>query len=98
MDSHPSQVVENILQSIKPTRHKDSNTTADVKLPGKSSVPSRFRLVSPKKAGFHDVVQQVTQETNPHKGFKQAVKTVINATKNGKVYENKGEEQTEEQI
>lgn len=74
LDSHPSQVVENILQSMRPP------ATGDSSLPGATSVPSRFRLLTAAGGGFHSLVQQVTQD-RAKTGFKQAAKTLINANK-----------------
>eukprot|EP00090_Calanus_glacialis_P005596 TRINITY_DN1432_c1_g1_i2.p1 TRINITY_DN1432_c1_g1~~TRINITY_DN1432_c1_g1_i2.p1 ORF type:complete len:197 (+),score=65.11 TRINITY_DN1432_c1_g1_i2:97-687(+) len=85
LDSHPSQVVENILQSMKSTNHEDNKSPSDAKLPGTSSVPSRFKLVNPKRKSLHSIVEQATQENNPKTqnmaGFKQAAKKVIQANK-----------------
>ena len=83
--------MENILQSIKPVQSEDNKNPAEAKLPGTTSVPSRFKLVNPKRKSLHDIVEQVTQETNPKntnvKVFKQVAKSVMQANKDRDIIE-----------
>merc|ERR1712181_108360 len=46
LDSHPSQVVENILQSMQSTSQEENKGSSEAKLPGTTSVPARFKLVN----------------------------------------------------
>ena len=77
--------MENILQSMKSTNHEDNKSPSEAKLLGTTSVPSRFKLVNPKRKSLHSIVEQATQENNPKNNnmavFKQAAKNVIQANK-----------------
>ena len=70
---------------MKSTNHEDNRGPSEAKLLGTTSVPSRFKLVNPKRKSLHSIVEQATQENNPKNhnmaAFKQAVKNVIQANK-----------------
>jgi hypothetical protein len=70
---------------MKSTNHEDNKNQSDAKLPGTSTVPSRFKLVNPKRKSLHSIVEQATQENNPENDdmgvFKQAAKNVTQANK-----------------
>ena len=89
---------------MKSTNHEDNKSPSKVKLPGTTSVPSRFKLVNPKRKSLHSIVEQAAQENKPQNTktafFKQAAKNVIQANKEKDAFgeETEAQDETDKKI